>query len=174
MGVEGGRALRDGRGEEGLTLALMTSEVALLTLGVTTVTKSLVGRIRPYAYNRHLSHGERFRVTTEEGRDVFSSFFSGHASMAFAAATFSSTLVSDIRVRSGWTHLTWGSTLGLAGLTAYARVRAGMHFPTDVMVGGLVGAGMGTLVARLHERSEEDEVARDLRAPFQLGFRVAF
>ena len=78
---------------------------------------------------------ERLRVTSEEGRDVFFSFFSGHASMAFAAATFSSTLVSDIHGSSGWTDLMWGSTLGLAGLTAYARVRAGMHFPTDVMVG---------------------------------------
>lgn len=173
-GVEGGRALNDGRKQDALTLALMTSEMVLLTLGVTTATKGLVGRIRPYAYNPFLSLEERSRLVAEEGTDVFSSFFSGHTSLVFAAATFSSTLMTDIHGTSGWTDLMWGSTLGLAGLTGYARVRAGMHFPTDVLVGGLVGSGMGFLVTGLHSRSGGDDGAWALNAPLQLSFRIPF
>ncbi len=173
VGVEGARAWNDGRGEDALSLAGMTVGVAALTVGLTTVTKALAGRIRPYAYNGSMSPEERFRVTSREGPDVFFSFFSGHASFAFAAATFSSTLVTDIHGSSTASNLMWGGTLGLAGLTAYARVRAGMHFPTDVLVGGVVGAAVGILLPRSFQKEEED-LAHALSSPLQFSLRVPF
>jgi hypothetical protein len=38
----------------------------------------------------------------------------------------------------------------LAAATANLRVRAGEHFYSDVLVGALVGAGLGTAIPALH------------------------
>ena len=38
----------------------------------------------------------------------------------------------------------------MAALTAYGRVAAGRHFPSDLIVGGIVGAAIGHLVPRSH------------------------
>ena len=65
----------------------------------------------------------------------FPSFPSGHAAMAFALATFLS-LVRG-RAATGW--------LVVAVLTALSRVYLGHHFPSDVLVGSVVGAGAGAV-----------------------------
>ena len=44
-----------------------------------------------------------------------------------------------------------GGTL-LTGFVGYERVRAGAHFPTDVIMGALAGASIGVLVPHLHRR----------------------
>ena len=72
------------------------------------------------------------------------SFPSGHASQAFSSATFASANI----------HRAWGNTSGaqwadsglytLASLTAWARVEADVHYPSDF----LAGAALGNFVAR--------------------------
>ena len=45
-----------------------------------------------------------------------------------------------------------GGALGTS--TAALRVAAGQHFPTDVIVGSLIGAGTGVTVPLLHRGSQ--------------------
>jgi len=63
------------------------------------------------------------------------SFPSGHAATAFAAATAIAVLCPKLRP--------WA--LGLAAAVALSRVYLRVHFPFDVLVGGLIGAGLGAL-----------------------------
>jgi undecaprenyl-diphosphatase len=77
------------------------------------------------------------------------SFPSGHAATAFAAATALAVLCPKLRP--------WA--LGLAAAVALSRVYLRVHFPLDVLVGGLLGAALGALAGyvalsaiRLRER----------------------
>ncbi|MCB0343849.1 MAG: phosphatase PAP2 family protein [Bdellovibrionales bacterium] len=66
---------------------------------------------------------------TRPTEDAFS-FPSGHTTSAFNGAAF-------IQRRYGWW---WGTpAYGLAGLTAYSRVRAGKHDAIDVTFGAIIG-----------------------------------
>jgi membrane-associated phospholipid phosphatase len=81
-------------------------------------------------------------------RENQQSFPSGHASVAFAAAT-SYLLMAD---RQHLPHRTRNAIVLYTGATAVAalRVAAGKHFPTDVAGGALLGSGIAWLVARIH------------------------
>lgn len=111
------------------------------------LTKYLVQRPRPYVYNED----ERVKqYTATAGDDSMLSFYSGHASMTFTAAVSGSILFAnrsdDLVSRS----LVWGGETFMASLTATLRVRAGRHFPSDVIAGAVVGIGVGLAVPLLH------------------------
>ncbi|MFC1500204.1 phosphatase PAP2 family protein [Candidatus Zixiibacteriota bacterium] len=139
--------------EETATMGVMFLEAALLVKGTTYLVKGLAGRKRPFVYNTSLSVEDRYREAVGDENDVFHSFFSGHAAAAFALATFTSTVFSDIHGPSAWSSIVWGSTLTCAVMTAYARVKAGVHYPSDVIAGALVGGAIGHLVPVLHRRN---------------------
>ncbi len=67
------------------------------------------------------------------------SFPSDHASLSFAIA-FGILFVAG---RAGWLFVGW------AALIAASRVLAGVHYPTDVLAGALIGLGCGFFTARL-------------------------
>jgi membrane-associated phospholipid phosphatase len=71
------------------------------------------------------------------------SFPSGHAASAFAFAyaigRHLPALAVPIRL--------------LAVAVAYSRVHTGVHYPGDVVVGSIVGAGTGAMVAAVFDRS---------------------
>jgi membrane-associated phospholipid phosphatase len=173
LGFEGTRSLLKGRPGDGATLAVMVGELYAFLLGTSYTTKALVGRKRPYAFNPGMTLEERYRIASFEGNDVFFSFFSGHATSAFAAATFTSTVFTDLFGPSKWSHLVWGSTVTLAGMTAYSRVKAGKHYPSDVIVGAAVGSALGYLVPRLHRVGRDGRVTL-IAGPTRLGLRVRF
>jgi membrane-associated phospholipid phosphatase len=75
-------------------------------------------------------------------RPTSSSFPSGHAASAFA---FASTMGEELPV-------TWVPLHAAAALVAYSRVHTGVHYPSDVVTGALVGAMCGWTVRRLARR----------------------
>jgi len=58
--------------------------------------------------------------------------------------------------------LAGAAALAAAALVAYSRVHTGVHFPSDTIVGSVIGAGLApTVVAALdHRRSVRIESAR--------------
>lgn len=72
------------------------------------------------------------------------SFPSGHTSEAFAVATSLSMAFPEWYVIAP--SFLW------AGAAGYSRMHLGVHYPSDVLVGALVGAGSAWLCKALNER----------------------
>ena len=69
------------------------------------------------------------------------SFPSAHASVSFAFA-----VATALAAR----HWYWSvSALGVAALVSWSRVYLGLHFPSDILAGALVGAASGWLACSL-------------------------
>jgi len=151
-----------------LTVATMFAESCFLLAGVTLLTKGVVNRKRPYLYNTALSVEERHAFSDDHS----TSFFSGHTAAAFTAATFVSKVFTDIHGDSIWSKLLWGSSLSLAALTGYARVKGGVHYPSDVIVGAAVGFAIGYLVPVFHKKKTGERLSIII-APNRIGFSLA-
>lgn len=141
-----------GRWRDAATLGAIFGETYLLLRGTTYTAKRLADRKRPYVYNTELGVEERLTLAQSDDQGAFESFFSGHAASAFAAAALLSTVYADVHGRSSTSDLLWGSGLSVAAFTAWARVKAGKHFPSDVLAGAAVGTAIGILVPRLHRK----------------------
>lgn len=150
------------------TVAFMFLESSLFLTGFTYITKAAVGRRRPYVYNTALSVEERHAIG---GDDAYSSFFSGHTAAAFTAATFISKVMTDIHGDSIWTKLLWGSSMTVAAMTGYARVKAGKHYPTDVIAGAVVGFAIGYMIPTLHKKKKNDRVSLII-SPNRIGISL--
>jgi len=127
--------------------ALVFTESIAAALLVTSVTKTLVGRPRPYTYN---DDPEARRHAKQRGRDARRSFFSGHAATAFAALAAGGAIYAGREPDKTNRALAWGTGAAIAAATANWRVRAGEHFYSDIVVGAVVGVAAGTLIPALH------------------------
>lgn len=95
---------------------------------VNAVLKPIPRRGRPSLVGSVRTHGVRMPASH--------SWPSGHAASAFAFST---------AVGAGLPELDTALRLA-ATAVAYSRVHTGVHYPGDVIAGGVVGAGMGALV----------------------------
>lgn len=127
-------------------LLLMGGEGALLTLGINQTVKAAVQRTRPYVYNPTFSWEEKGK------KDARLSFFSQHTSLTGYFSFFAAKAYHDTHPHSRLRWLPWAGAGALTAATGYARVKAGKHFPTDVIVGGAFGALMGWGVLELHRK----------------------
>lgn len=76
-------------------------------------------------------------------------FVSSHASNHFAIAVF---MIGVLRARPPWAI---AALLFWAGAIAYSRVYLGVHYPGDVLVGGLYGAAVGAVAVLAFRRFAE-------------------
>jgi membrane-associated phospholipid phosphatase len=110
-------------------------ESTILTAGIVQLIKDSHSRQRP------------------EGSGSFASLPSGHATMAFVAATFIARRVDD--QVDGWRgYLGYLSYLPAAAVSLN-RVEVARHYPSDVVVGALIGSVITNLVYNAHYGSEE-------------------
>lgn len=77
---------------------------------------------------------------------VNSSFVSSHAVNHFAISTF--IFATFRKPLSNW----WALILLWAALVCYAQVYVGVHYPVDVLAGGLFGVFLGGLTATIFNR----------------------
>lgn len=124
---------------------LMYAESGALTATVTDVVKIATRRPRPIDY--------KYPSTTDTNAEL--SFPSGHASGVASVAATATYLAFVRSPRSPRPWITLAAGTLLTAFVSYERVRAGAHFPTDVIAGSMLGATIGVLVPHLHRHSEE-------------------
>ena len=118
----------------------------------TDLTKIAVRRPRPIDYI-DCPYGVPGKPQTGpqcEGTDLGLSFFSGHASTVGSIGATATYLAFVRSPHSFRPWLTLAVSTALTALVSYERVRAGEHFPTDVIAGSMAGAAVGILVPHLH------------------------
>ena len=109
-----------------------------------------IDRARPLSYNQELTNEER----TADG--TLNSFYSGHTSSVAVASFFMAKVMSDVyRLNLSQKLMLYSLAAAPPALTAFLRVKAGKHFRSDVLVGGVVGAVTGVLVPLLHKRERK-------------------
>jgi membrane-associated phospholipid phosphatase len=124
------------------TAAMLMAQNLWMTWNFTQTTKILALRARPYANEAGFAPRKK---------DDAYSFFSGHTSLTACMAAshyfYNRTLAPKDRKP--------GITIGLAALsigTGILRIKAGKHFPTDVLAGAILGTGVAYLNTKLHAR----------------------
>ncbi len=125
-------------------VSAMYFETMLVNNSLTLLSKTLIQRIRPYAYNDDVD------LSLKLGKNTRLSFFSGHTSNVAAASFFSAKVYSDNNPGSNMRGVYWGTAAIIPAIQGYLRVKGGKHFPTDVIVGYIVGALAGILVPEIH------------------------
>jgi membrane-associated phospholipid phosphatase len=131
--------------DQDITAGVIYGEVFSLAMFAKSGMKSLLPRVRPWVY---LAPQSGTAPDVWEGND---SFPSGHATMAFAAASFGITYAAIMFPTAPWLVPFIVAEASGAVVTASLRVFAGMHFISDVTVGALLGTAFGVALPLLHQ-----------------------
>ena len=130
---------------------VLYGESLLLAEAGTRLLKRSADRPRPFTY---LPESERpassaYNVN-EDG--AFLSMPSGHATISFTAASYAAADNLLSHPSAGWQEHVAVASIGglLAGATGNLRIKADQHFPSDVLVGGLIGTVSGVSIPLLH------------------------
>lgn len=114
--------------------ALFIGETFLASAFITIASKSIIKRDRPY-----VTHPSIQPLSVEGSY----SMPSGHTSSAFATATSLSMAYPKWYVVVP--SFVWASSVG------YSRMHLGVHYPSDVLVGALVGSGSAVLMYKANQ-----------------------
>jgi len=136
--------------EEDFAVLGMAAEVFLVNSFIIDAMKIGIRRSRPFTYNENLPIEERIKKSARF------SFPSGHTSNAAAFSFFSAKVFSDLHPESKWKSVLWGTAIILPATTGYLRYQSGNHFPTDVMMGYIIGASVGYLIPFVHKMKIEE------------------
>ena len=127
-----------------LVIGVMWAEANMVTGTLTDMTKHLVHRARPYAYGALVPSEIRM------DEDARRSFFSGHTSVSACNLFFAAKILADQYPEHPLKPWVWATAAIIPAYTGYQRIRAGEHFPSDVIVGYAVGALIGYMMPVIH------------------------
>lgn len=119
------------------------SMLIMVTIAIDS-TKALVGRLRP---NTDETINSLIRVVHQSSNF---SFFSGHAASSFSIAALA---VLFLRRKFPSVHLVWIYPI----LFSFSRIYLGVHYPSDIIVGGIVGVLFAVIFYKMHQK---------IRAPY--------
>jgi undecaprenyl-diphosphatase len=123
--------IKNKKKESFLILFSLIVAIVLADQIASSILKPLVERLRPTHNNELIPYIH----TVNDYRGGLYGFVSSHAANAFAFATFTILL---------FRQFTYTVVIVLwAFLLAYSRIYLGVHFPLDVIVGGLLGVSLG-------------------------------
>lgn len=138
------------------------------TYGLVLGLKRAVGRPRPYVTRALTSRSSHYDES--QSGDAYTSFPSGHAAL-------SATLVTSWSL----SHPRWyvvGPGSIWAAAVALSRLHLGVHYPSDVVVGLAVGAGIALLTHQFRGTLTPSIVQGDapsgIRAPSPVRIRIQF
>lgn len=129
--------------------AIFIGETFLVNAFITTALKHTIKRNRPF-----VTYPDIDQATSAVG----SSFPSGHTSLAFATATSLSVAYPKWYVIAP--SFVW------AGAVGYSRMHLGVHYPSDVFAGAIIGSGSAYLGYKVNKwlnkkRSKKEQVAHE-------------
>ena len=70
--------------------------------------------------------------------------------MVTALTFLTARIITDLHPDTKNKGVIWGAAITAPAILGYMRVRAGRHFPTDVIAGYAVGATIGYLIPEFH------------------------
>jgi membrane-associated phospholipid phosphatase len=124
-----------------------------------------VDRYRPYAYF-HDSHGT---MDNEAPIGVVkNSFYAGHVQIVATPTFFLAKVYADYHPDSKIKWVFYGVASAATVSMAYMRIRAGEHFPSDVLLGAATGALAGILVPQFHKTKSTNPPAMGIM-PYSTG-----
>ncbi|MBQ9238247.1 MAG: phosphatase PAP2 family protein [Treponema sp.] len=129
---------------EWIPILIMYGEAVMIAQGVKELMKAFIYRPRPYMY---------FDGYPQKGidtRDWMNSFPSGHTTMSFLGASFTTFVFWTYFPLSRWRIPLTIGVYGVAAATAVLRMASGNHFFTDVLAGAVLGSLIGVGVPLLH------------------------
>ncbi|MFK7936887.1 MAG: phosphatase PAP2 family protein [Saprospiraceae bacterium] len=133
------------------TIMALWGEVVAINRGTTLLVKHTLKRPRPLVFNQSVD------IVFKQADDAHASFISGHTSKTAANCFFVAKVFSDYYPDSQLKELVWATAIITPAVMGYLRVRAGKHYPTDVIGGYAMGAAIGLLIPHLHNRSRENK-----------------
>jgi membrane-associated phospholipid phosphatase len=114
--------------------AFVMAAASIVNAGVTSALKYSINRERPF-----VTYPDIFQKTKAGSP----SFPSGHTSSAFATATSLSLAYPE------WYVIV--PSFAYAGTVAYSRMHLGVHYPSDVAAGAVIGAGCAYLTYKVNK-----------------------
>lgn len=127
-------------------VTLIIFETYAIGMGIVSLTKNLIDRPRPAAFNKNLSLEERAQHGTTN------SFISGHTASTALSTFMMAKIYTDYHPDSKWKPLIWTIATGVPLTTGMLRYKAGRHYITDVLAGFTVGALTGFLIPHMHTK----------------------
>lgn len=131
--------------KDALKFSFLYLEAMSITGVLYTGTDLLVDRYRPETYAIEPD------AETRRGGNYKNSFFAGHVALVGTTTFFMAKVYNDYHPNDPWRWAFWSGAAIATGATGYLRHRGGKHFPTDILVGALVGVGSGILVPQFHK-----------------------
>lgn len=136
-------ALNNNTRKDFLPIANVAMQSLLLSQSIANLAK-FSKRNRPFMYNSDVSLEHKIIP------DARMSFFSAHtttvSATCFSFAFAHSTYYKDSKANP----YIWSTAFILPAVEGYLRVKAGKHYPTDVIVGYLAGLGSSWLMHKMH------------------------
>jgi len=152
-------------------LSLMYGEVVILNAGINGLVKGLTTRTRPFVYDENSPADKKYNVDTRH------SFYSGHTSMTASNSFFTARVFTEYLTDNTAKVLIWSAAALIPAVTGLSRINTHNHFPTDAIVGYIVGAAIGYLIPELHKYENENNEStipeQFIHKPI-LGFQVSF
>lgn len=124
--------------------AVVMLEAVMADEAINQVVKVAVNRPRPYMYNKTAA---QIDVASPEN---YSSFYSGHTSVAFAAAISYARTYALRHPESGSRTIVYAGAVALGSAVGALRVISGKHFPSDVLAAAAAGTAVGLAVPQMH------------------------
>ncbi len=150
------------------TISTMYLETILFATFLPSFGKGTAKRIRPYVYSSSAPLDEK------QNQDARRSFFSGHATWAFATSVFFATVYSDYHPDSEYGNYIWGGAIGLASTVSLLRVTSGAHFVSDIVVGAAVGSTLGYVIPYIHRTNTASISLTPLIGPDYRGISLTY
>lgn len=140
-----------------LILFFVFSQGYIITESLTGLAKGLVDRYRPFVYLSNEAvealSGESKEEFLEDiaDYDILNSFFSGDASILAFSFIFFAFSYHYFYKNSKIRQVIWLVAVSGIMLGSYYRSVSGKHFPSDVLIGSIVGALIAFAILKIHK-----------------------